>query len=261
MMKVFFSGLIVGIANIVPGLSGGTMLVVSGLFEQVLQALKQPFKHLSFLVPLALGVIVGLISFSFVVDWLFGAFYIPTIFFFMGIVIGGALLFYQHELPNQKDFLIAPVLLGLMLVLSLDFIPTSDSPSLVLLLIAGFIAGGTMILPGLSGALIFLILGQYELVLDYIISIFEFDLVVLLTLFGLVLSVVSGIFAMAFVVTSLLKTKRKLMINIILGLLLGSVYQMTPTPPLDLWWFSAILTLPAGMWVGSLFYKEKRAMH
>jgi uncharacterized membrane protein len=60
---------------------------------------------------------------------------------------------------------------------------------------------------------------------------------------------------MALVLTKLLATKRKLMINIILGLILGSVYQMTPTPPLDLWWFTAILTLPAGMWVGSLFYK------
>ena len=66
---------------------------------------------------------------------------------------------------------------------------------------------------------------------------------------------------MALVLTRLLQTKRKLMINIILGLILGSVYQMTPEPPLDLWWFSAIITLPAGMWVGSLFYKEKRAMH
>lgn len=254
-MKLFLSGLIVGIANIVPGLSGGTMLVVSGLFEEVLLALKQPFKHLPLLVPLASGVVVGLIGFSFVVDWLFTMAYIPTIFFFMGIVIGGALLFYQRELPDQKDFLIAPVLLGLMLVLSLDFIPASDSPSLPLLLVAGFIAGGTMILPGLSGALIFLILGQYELVLGYIINLFEFDLLVILTLGGLALSVVAGIFTMAYGVRTLLKNKRKLVINIILGLILGSVYQMTPEPPLDLWWFSAILTLPAGMWIGSLFFK------
>lgn len=254
-MKLFLSGCIVGIANVVPGLSGGTMLVVSGLFERVLQALKQPFKHLPLLVPLASGVIVGLIGFSFVIDQLFTVAYIPTIFFFMGIVIGGALFFYQKELPDQKDFLIAPVLLGLMLVLSLDFIPTSDSPSIILLLVAGFIAGGTMILPGLSGALIFLILGQYELILSYITSIFEFDLMVILTLVGLVLSVIAGIFAMAFALTKLLKTRRKLLINIILGLILGSVYQMTPEPPLDLWWFSAILTLPAGMWIGSLFYK------
>ncbi len=254
-MKLFFSGLLVGMANVVPGLSGGTMLVVSGLFERVLNALKQPFKHLPLLVPLALGVIVGLVGFSFVIDALFSVAYIPTIFFFMGVVIGGALLFYQKELPDQKDFVIAPVLLGLMLVLSLDFLPTSDSPSLVLLLLAGFLAGATMILPGLSGALIFLILGQYELILSYITSIFDFDPIVLLTLVGLALSVIAGIFSMAFGLTKLLATKRKLMINIILGLILGSVYQMTPTPPLDLWWFSAILTLPAGMWVGSLFYK------
>ena len=254
-MKLFLSGLIVGIANVVPGLSGGTMLVVSGLFERVLQALKQPFKHLPLLVPLASGVVVGLIGFSFVIDELFAVAYIPTIFFFMGVVIGGALLFYQKELPDQKDFLIAPVLLGLMLVLSLDFIPTSDSPSLIFLLIAGFIAGGTMILPGLSGALIFLILGQYELILSYITSIFDFDPVVILTLVGLALSVIAGILTMAFALTNLLKTRRILLINIILGLILGSVYQLTPEPPLDLWWFSAILTLPAGMWVGSLFYK------
>jgi putative membrane protein len=254
-MKLFLSGLFVGMANIIPGLSGGTMLVISGLFERVLLALKHPFKHLPLLVPLALGVITGLIGFSFVIDWLFEFAYIPTIFFFMGIVIGGSLLFYQAELPNQKDFMVAPVLLGLMLVLGLDFLPTSDSPSIALLYLAGFVAGGTMILPGLSGALIFLILGQYELVLGYLTNLFDFDPTILLTLAGLALSVVAGIFSMALVLTKLLATKRKLLINIILGLILGSVYQLTPTPPLDLWWFTAILTLPAGMWVGSLFYK------
>jgi putative membrane protein len=258
-MKTFLSGITVGIANIIPGLSGGTILTISGLFDQVILALKNPFKHLRFLIPLAVGVVLGLIGFSFVVRILLDVAYIPTIFFFMGIVIGGALLFYQKELPDQKDFNTPIVLLGLALVLSLDFIPTSDNSSLPLFLVSGFLAGATMILPGLSGALIFMILGQYETALDLIVQLTAFNIEALGLLVLLLASGVAGIFAMAFVLRRFLEKRRKLLINIILGLILGSVYQMTPTPPLDLWWFTAILTLPAGMYVGSLFYKTKGA--
>jgi putative membrane protein len=258
-MKTFLSGITVGIANIIPGLSGGTILTISGLFDQVILALKNPFKHLRFLIPLAVGVVLGLIGFSFVVRTLLDVASIPTIFFFMGIVIGGALLFYQKELPDQKDFNTPIVLLGLALVLSLDFIPTSDNSSLPLFLVSGFLAGATMILPGLSGALIFMILGQYETALDLIVQLTAFNIEALGLLVLLLASGVAGIFAMAFVLRRFLEKRRKLLINIILGLILGSVYQMTPTPPLDLWWFTAILTLPAGMYVGSLFYKTKGA--
>jgi putative membrane protein len=258
-MKTFLSGITVGIANIIPGLSGGTILTISGLFDQVILALKNPFKHLRFLIPLAVGVVLGLIGFSFVVRTLLDVAYIPTIFFFMGIVIGGALLFYQKELPDQKDFNTPIVLLGLALVLSLDFIPTSDNSSLPLFLVSGFLAGATMILPGLSGALIFMILGQYETALDLIVQLTAFNIEALGLLVLLLASGVAGIFAMAFVLRRFLEKRRKLLINVILGLILGSVYQMTPTPPLDLWWFTAILTLPAGMYVGSLFYKTKGA--
>ena len=258
-MKTFVSGITVGIANIIPGLSGGTILTITGLFDEVILALRSPLKHLRLLVPLALGVLLGLVGFSFAVRFLLNVAYIPTIFFFMGIVIGGALLFYQQELPDQKDFKTPIVLLGLALVLSLDFFPTADNSSLVLFLLSGFFAGATMILPGLSGALIFMILGQYETALALIIQLTAFDLEALGLLLALLISGVSGIFAMAFVLRRFLEKRRKLLINVILGLILGSVYQMTPTPPLDLWWFTAILTLPAGMYVGSLFYKTKGA--
>ncbi len=254
-MKTFFSGLIVGMANIVPGLSGGTMLAITGLLQELLTALKHPFKHLSLLVPLASGVITGLVLFSFVAQALFSVAYIPTIFFFMGVVIGGAILFYQNELPDQKDFKVPIVLLGLAFVLGLDFLPAGESGSLGLLLVAGFLAGGTMILPGLSGAVVFILLGQYEAALTLITGVFVFDLIGIATLLLLVLSVVAGIFAMAFLISVVLKKNRNLMINIILGLILGTVYQMTPEPPLDLTWFSAIITLPLGMWVGTLFHK------
>jgi putative membrane protein len=258
-MKTFISGLIVGVANIVPGLSGGTILTISGLFDEVITALRNPFKNLRLLVPLASGVLIGLIGFSFVIRLLLQTAYIPTIFLFMGIVIGGALLFYQKELPDQKDFNTPIVLLGLALVLSLDFIPTSNTYSLILFLLSGFVAGATMILPGLSGALIFMILGQYETALALIIELTTFNLEAFGLLFLLLLSGVAGIFVMAFLLRTFIAKNRKILINVILGLILGSIYQMTPTPPLDLWWFSAILTLPAGMWLGTLFYKTKGA--
>lgn len=258
-MKTFITGVMVGVANIIPGLSGGTVLVLSGLYERVLSAIKSPFRHLSFLFVLGIGVIIGLGSFALTIDFLFEIAEIPLLFFFMGLVIGGALLFYQLEIVIAKEvFRPITVILSFLAVLLLDYIPTGLlEPSTPLLLITGFLAGATMILPGLSGALLFLILGQYQIALDLVVQLASFDVSVVPTLLGLGIAGVAGIAVMSFVMSYLFVNQRNAILNIVLGLLLGSVYQITPTSVIDWTWLSALISLPLGIYLGFMLPQLK----
>jgi putative membrane protein len=251
-MKTFLTGIMVGVANIIPGLSGGTILVLSGLYEDVLSAIKSPFKNILFLSLLGLGVVLGLGSFALTIDFLFEIAEIPLLFFFMGLVIGGALLFYQLEIVIAKEvFRPITVIIAFLGVLLLDFIPAGLlEPSPFVLLTTGFLAGATMILPGLSGALLFLILGQYQIALDLVVQLLSFDLSVLPIVIGLGVAGITGIIVMSIVLSYLFKQQRNLILNIILGLLLGSVYQITPTSVIDWTWLSALISLPLGLYLG-----------
>jgi putative membrane protein len=251
-MKTFLTGIMVGVANIIPGLSGGTILVLSGLYEDVLLAIKSPFKNLTFLALLGIGVILGLGSFALTIDFLFEIAEIPLLFFFMGLVIGGALLFYQLEIVIAKEvFHPIIVIMAFLAVLLLDYIPAGLlEPSTFLLLTTGFLAGATMILPGLSGALLFLILGQYQTALDLVVQLLSFDLSVLPIVIGLGVAGITGIIVMSIIMSYLFKQQRNLILNIILGLLLGSVYQITPTSVIDWTWLSALISLPLGLYLG-----------
>jgi putative membrane protein len=251
-MKTFITGIMVGVANIIPGLSGGTILVLSGLYEDVLLAIKSPFKNVIFLALLGIGVILGLGSFALTIDFLFEIAEIPLLFFFMGLVIGGALLFYQLEIVIAKEvFRPITVIIAFLGVLLLDFIPVGLlEPSTFLLLTTGFLAGATMILPGLSGALLFLILGQYQIALDLVVQLLSFDLTVLPIIIGLGVTGIAGIIVMSIIMNYLFTQKRNVILNIILGLLLGSVYQITPTSAIDWTWLSALISLPLGIYLG-----------
>lgn len=251
-MKTFITGIMVGVANIIPGLSGGTILVLSGLYEDVLSAIKSPFKNILFLSLLGLGVVLGLGTFALTIDFLFNIAEIPLLFFFMGLVIGGALLFYQLEIVIAKEvFHPMTVILAFLGVLLLDFIPSGLlEPSTPLLLTTGFLAGATMILPGLSGALLFLILGQYQIAIDLVVQLLEFDFSVLPTIIGLGVSGIAGVVVMSFLMSYLFQNKRNLILNIILGLILGSVYQITPSSVIDWTWLSALISLPLGIYIG-----------
>ena len=107
-----------------------------------------------------------------------------------------------------------------------------------------------MILPGLSGALLFLILGQYQIAIDLVVQLLEFDFSVLPTIIGLGVTGIAGVVVMSFLMSYLFQNKRNLILNIILGLILGSVYQITPSSVIDWTWLSALISLPLGIYIG-----------
>ena len=96
---LIIKGFIMGIANIIPGVSGGTLALTLGIYEDFIQALSHFFKKLKenikFLVPILIGIGLAILSMSRVIDYSYDHFPIPTTMFFMGLVIGGVPLLLQ----------------------------------------------------------------------------------------------------------------------------------------------------------------------
>lgn len=92
LFKLLLAGIVIGVANIIPGVSGGTMAVVFGIYDQLLEVitinLKKLFGQWKFWLPVGIGMVVGILIFSKVISYLYGNFPIPTNYFFTGIILG-----------------------------------------------------------------------------------------------------------------------------------------------------------------------------
>lgn len=121
-------GLVFGVANIIPGVSGGTMLVVFGCYDKVCGALSLNFKEIKknivFLIFFGIGAVLGIVGFSFVISALFADFPIQTYMFFMGLIVGSVPLIIRNATVKEKfrPYCIAPFLAAIVLVVGLSML-------------------------------------------------------------------------------------------------------------------------------------------
>lgn len=233
-------GLVFGIANIIPGVSGGTMLVVFGCYDKVCGALslnlKEIKKNIVFLIFFGIGAVIGLLGFSYVITWLFDNFPTETYMFFMGLIVGSAPLIIRNATVKEKfrPICAVPFVLALALVVGLtmleQFSVTSSEASaegiggMIMYLAAGFLAAVAMIIPGVSGSFIMVLLGTYETVISAI-HIHSLNFAVIIpTAIGVIAGLVLG----ARLITFLLKRYRLIVFSAILGLVVGSLYAIFP---------------------------------
>lgn len=227
MIKLMLQGMVVGLANIIPGVSGGTMMVAMGIYDKLIASLthlrSQFKKSLQFLLPVLFGAALAILILARLFEYLLGAFPIETNFAFCGLIVGSLPFIYKHV----QDKLISPsmaVCFAVFFVLvagmaffnedggSVKVLSLSLGGILILFLI-GVIAAATMVIPGVSGSMVLMLLGYYEPVLalvnDFIDALRAFEMsaliynTLLLIPFGL--GVLIGIFAIAKVIEILLK--------------------------------------------------------
>lgn len=167
-------GFIMGIANIIPGVSGGTLAIILGIYEKLINILSCLWKNikenLKFLVPLFLGVGIAIILGSYVIDWGLTNFPIATTMFFIGLVIGGIPFIYAkvHKNYNVVNVIIFLVIAAAVILISLWSMDRAISLNkidfllVIRLFLVGITSAATMIIPGISGSLVLMNLGYYE---------------------------------------------------------------------------------------------------
>ena len=206
---LFLKGFIMGIANIIPGVSGGTLAIILGIYEKLIDILSAFWKNIKesikFLLPLFLGLGVAILLGSYAIDWGLKNFPIATTMFFIGLVLGGIPYIYlkvhkKYSFVNISIFIIVAAIVILISLLSFNktvSLSNIDFLLIIKLFFVGMIAAGTMIIPGISGSLVLMNLGYYDGIISAIkgltdLSNFGHNVCILLpfgigVLFGLVL--------------------------------------------------------------------------
>ena len=170
-LKNFFKGVVAGIGGIAPGLSGSVLLVILGLYEQTVNAIGTLFldfkKNIKFLLPLVLGLGVGILLFSKVVDFLLETFEFQTRYTFLGLILGPIPLFYREVkkkgFRKRYYFLIAvAAALGFFLFgFNRHLFPAVTEPNLLQSILLGVAVAGSSIVPGVDSAAIMSAFGLY----------------------------------------------------------------------------------------------------
>lgn len=257
-------GALVGIANIIPGVSGGTFALILGIFERLIAALnalnagtvkiilkaaaagfkgekgallKQEMRRIdaSFLCYLAAGAFAAILSASFLLDYLLRELYSPTLAFFVGLILPSIVI--PWTMLNKKGVVVIWALPGIALTVGVSLLmPDSAAGSDNLLVAAaiGAIAVSAMILPGLSGSYVMLIMGQYQNVLIKLTGvqrglakgIVEADALVWLG--ALLGGIIAGIILFARFLNLLLTKFHNATMMFLIGLLLGSLWILWP---------------------------------
>lgn len=188
-------GFIMGIANIIPGVSGGTLALTMGIYEGFIGAISHFFSNLKenikFLLPIFIGIGLSILTMSNVITKSFEKFPIPTTLFFMGLVIGGIPMLLAKvkgtkETKKPSSYVIA--LLTFLLVMVLAFskeifggnLGNADFSNLNILgylnlTLIGTIAAATMVIPGVSGSLVLMLLGYYFPIVNVIKDLTHFN--------------------------------------------------------------------------------------
>lgn len=219
MIKSFFKGVVIGIANIVPGVSGGTMMVSMGIYDKLIHCITHLFsefkKSLLFLLPIAVGMVAAIGASSFGLTYLFDNFPIQTNLLFVGLILGGLPAIWKKVKGKsiKAGHVIACVLFFAMVVGLAAMGETEGAEAdlsfnainVIKLLGVGVIASATMVIPGVSGSMVLMLMGFYYPVLNAIkdffkaLAAFDMDGILLgcgiLVPFGL--GVVAGIFGIA----------------------------------------------------------------
>ncbi len=229
----FIKGTLVGIGAILPGLSGGVMAVIFGIYDPLLAFLanmrKNFWKNVKYFVPVVLGAFLGVLLFSiFVKKALEGRYEAISICLFIGFVVGTFPALYKtagKEGRSKKSWsalvLAAIVLFALM---SLGDVQLLDvTPNMLTWLLAGIAIGFGFIVPGLSPSNFLIYFGLYEKMADRISA---FDLTAIIPL-GLGVVLCAVLFSK--LMSRLLKRHYSIMYHIILGLVIGSTLIIFPT--------------------------------
>jgi len=240
-LTIALKGMAMGAADVVPGVSGGTIAFISGIYEELLDSInavnfsllkvikKDGIKKAwqlvngNFLVALILGIGISVVSLAKSLSWLLENNPIPLWAFFFGLVVASILLV-AKQIPKWNIKIVLALLIGAIVAFLITQIPASSvsEPSMFLLLLSGALAISAMILPGISGAFILVILGTYKFILT---AVHERDLKTILIV-GI--GAIIGLLSISRLLKYIFTHYKNLTLAVLTGFIIGALGKIWP---------------------------------
>jgi len=255
-LVIIAKGFVIGSSMSVPGVSGGTMAILLGIYDKLIGAISNFLKDIKgnfiYLMKFCIGAGLGIGSLAFAIEWMLNKFPFPVSFFFLGAVIGGIPALYNRTKESKFKFSsILYFLIGLGIVISIGFIPVgtfsissgSGFTHYLMVFVTGIIIAVALVLPGISTSHMLLILGMYDTMLA---AITQFDI----TYIGILgITTLIGIFLITKPIEWTMMKFPHQTYWVIIGFVLGSTteifrYKILPAIPVEAgfsWWMPSVI--------------------
>ena len=248
-LNLILKGIAMGAANVIPGVSGGTIAFITGIYEELIDSLKSfdlralslalrlrvrefvAHVNLRFLVPLFLGIGVSLVTLGKALDWLFTHHPVPVWSFFFGLILA-SVYFVSKNIKKWRAGTVAAFIVGVALALSLAFMkPAAEDASFLYLTICGIVAICSMLLPGLSGSFVLILMGNYQLIMLQAVPDRNLGVIIPVGIGAMI-----GFILLSHIISYLLRHHHDNTLSVLTGFILGSLVIIWP-------WKSEILLL------------------
>ena len=237
----FLKGFAMGVANVIPGVSGGTIALLTGIFERLINALKSfdveavrlllKFKFrefaqhvdFGFLLSVFVGVGVSIISVAKLLEFLFQSYPVYVWSFFFGLILV-SVWFVGKSIGKIDVAAAVSFVVGAAVAFGLSVMnPATENTAFWYLIICGAVAVCSMILPGLSGSFVLILMGNYQLIMIYAVSHFDMGIIV-----PVAIGVVVGLLAFSHFLSWLLSRYARHTMAVLTGFIFGSLGTIWP---------------------------------
>ena len=235
---LFLKGMAMGVANIIPGVSGGTIALITNIYEELINSLKNfnlkalnllfslhfkkfaEYTNVYFLLSVFSGVLIIMLSIASLLEYLFDHHRYLVWAFFFGLILA-SVYFVGKKVDNWNKKSYSSLIIGALIAISLSFINQgSENSNLLYVFLCGIIGISGMMLPGLSGSFILILMGNYELLMVQSLTPSGFNLTLLLV-FGL--GSIFGLLSFSHFLSWILRKFKDITLALLTGFILGSL--------------------------------------
>jgi len=229
MIILFLKGLIIGIGKIIPGVSGAVLAIILNVYDEGINSIVNLFKNFKknilFLFSVGVGILFGIVLFSNIINYSLNNYYVITMLFFVGLIIGGIPCVLKEV--NKKDYIYVFIIFIILTIFSCfninnNYILKNNFSDYIIFFIGGIIETCGTIIPGLSSTAMLFILGIYNIVIESISNISNF-IINYKVLFPFCLGIISSLFFVSKGISICFNKYKNKTYSIILGLVLSSV--------------------------------------
>lgn len=224
-MKNFFKGFIIGIGKIIPGVSGAMLAISMGVYDKALDCISNFWKNkkesIRYLFPIGFGIILSIVFFSKIISISLSSFYLITMLFFIGLIIGG--IPSVSCMVKSRDYCITIISFIIFFLISISninnvYVVKNNIVDFVIFFLSGFVEAIGTVVPGISSTALLMVMGTYNNVIN---SIGNFDNIRILIPFVIGLGI--GLIVVVKIIDCLFKRFKNKVYAFVLGVLMSSV--------------------------------------
>lgn len=236
-IQELIKGIIIGIAKIIPGLSGAVLMISFNLYDRAIDAItnffKNPKKNTIFLLNLGVGIIIGIVLFSKIISFFINKYYLYTTMLFLGLIIGGIPIINNNIQKKRTNYLLVFISFSLMIIITLmsptnHYIIKNNFIDIIVFFLSGVLEAIGTVLPGISSTALLMLIGVYD---NYIMTLSNALNIKLIgeTLYFIIpfsIGMLIGIVVISLLVNFLFKSYKEQTFSVILGISISTLVTL-----------------------------------